>query len=349
MATLGRTTGLALALVVIASVFVGAAGAVDDSKPTATCGLAYKDASGDQANAQAVEGLTDSTEILNGFINYDATKGKDATTFNVTVKNLKAEVPAGATSMSWNSYMDLDDDTRHFVRAIIDFSGEVVYEYGTFQPNPTGVGLSGVSQYNGDTTGKLFEGPEGVIQVVVPEDIAKPGAHLKHVYSASGQGRTLPASGAPQGQRGVSAVADTAPDNGADDQQKFSFTVEPCAGAAPSETPTVTPSETPTGSPTPNPGGPTTLPIKVSGKTKAPKKKSLKVKLKATEQITKLVAQLRKGKKVLGRGKLAKLNKKGTLKLKLTRKAKKGKYLLDLAGNRANGQRGVSTLKLTLK
>lgn len=342
-----------LALAIIASVFVGAAAAVDDSKPTPVCGNAYKDAPGDQANTQAVEGLTDSTEITSGFIKHDPAKGKDATTFNVVVKNLKAEVPSGATSMSWNSYVDLDDDTRHFVRVILDFSGSIAYEYGTFVPNPSGAGLTGVSQYEGTTTGKLFEGPDGVIQAVIPEEVAKPGTHLKHAYSSSNQGRTLPAS-APGGQRGVSAVADTAPDDGADGNQKYSFTVAPCAAAtaAPGGTPTPEPSTTatpaPTTSATPAPSGPTTLPVRIAGRARA-KGKRLAVKLASTETITDLAAQLRKGSRVLGRGSLARLDGKATLRLKAARKVRKGRYLLDLAGTRANGQRGVSTLKLRVK
>jgi hypothetical protein len=70
------------------------------------------------------------------------------------------------------------------------------------------------------------------------------------------------------------------------------------------------------------------------------------VKLKSTEAITKLGAQLLKGKKVVGTGKLASLNGTGTLKLKLRSKLKKGSYVLNLVGNRASGERATAAFKL---
>ena len=77
--------------------------------------------------------------------------------------------------------------------------------------------------------------------------------------------------------------------------------------------------------------------------------KTLSLKLKSSEAITKIGAQLLKGKKVVGTGKLASLNGTGTLKLKLKSKLKKGSYTLNLVGNRASGERATAAFKLKAK
>jgi hypothetical protein len=324
-----------------------------DAKPT-PCGdqLAYKDPAADRVEdsltpaGQPANPASDSSEILRGFLRYDPAKGAEALTWNVVVKNLKAEVPSGATTLSWVSYYRTPDDTLHFVRAILDFTGAIVYEYGNFTPNPAGLVLTGLSLYEGDTTGKLFEGAEGIVQVVIPADHAPAGTKLTTLYSTATQGRTLPTSFPPQASRGVSSVLDTAPDD-APDTAPGTFTVGPCTEVTPPATPAGGVAGTPTGA---SPVLPVTL---VTKSAKAAKKKSksktLSLKLKSTEEITKLGAQLLKGKKVVGTGKLAKLNGTATLKLKLKSKLKKGSYTLNLVGNRASGERATVAFKLKAK
>jgi hypothetical protein len=245
------------------------------------------------------------------------------------------------------SYYRTPDDTLHFVRAITDFTGATVFEYGSFTPNPTGVGLTGVSVYEGNTTGKLFEGAEGVVQVVIPADQAPVGTKLTTLYTSATQGRTLPTA-FPGYFRGLSSVLDTAPDD-APDTAPGTFTVGPCAEAPPGPntgsqggTAGQTVSSTPL---------PVTLVTKSAKAAKKGKKssKSLSLKLKSSEAITNLGAQLVKGKKVYGTGKLASLNGTGTLKLKLKSKLKKGSYTLDLVGNRASGERATAAYKLKAK
>ena len=334
------------------SLIPGPAPAADDAKP-APCGdqLAYKDPASDRVeDALTPAGVpenpgSDSSEILRGFLSYDPAKGAAALTFNVVVKNLKAEVPSGATTLSWVSYYRTPDDTLHFVRAILDFTGAIVYEYGNFTPNPTGQVLTGLSLYEGDTTGKLFEGPEGIVQVVIPADHAPAGTKLTTLYTSATQGRTLPTSFPPQASRGVSSVLDTAPDD-APETAPGTYTVGPCTAPA-AQAPPGGVAGTPTGS---SPVLPVTL---VTKSAKAAKKKSksktLALKLKSSEAITKLGAQLLKGKKVVGTGKLASLNGTGTLKLKLKSKLKKGSYTLNLVGNRASGERATAAFKLKAK
>lgn len=314
-----------------------------DAKPTPCADqLAYRDAASDRlatdGNVQAA-GIptTDSSEILRGFLRYDPAKGADALTYNVVVKNLKAEVPSGATTLSWVSYYRTPDDTLRFVRAITDFTGATVFEYGNFTPNPTGVGLTGVSVYEGTTNGKMFEGPEGIVQLVIPAAHAPAGTKLTTLYTNTTQGRTLPTSFPPQVSRGVSTVIDTAPDD-APDTAPGTFTVAECVAPPPAAAVT---------GPT---SGPAVLPVKLtSSSVKAPKGKSMSLKVRSSEEITNLTARLRKGSKKVGSGSLAKFSGSATLKLKLTSKVKKGNYILDLAGTNASGQRGTSSLKLKVK
>jgi hypothetical protein len=339
---------LTLAALVAASALVvtsGPTSAADDAKPT-PCGteLAFKDPANDQGADQIpVVATTPSTEILNGFLRYVPSKGAEALTFNTVVKSLKAEVPSGATSLSWNSYYRTPDDTLHFVRAITDFTGGTVFEYGTFTPNPTGQVLTGVSLYEGATTGKLYEGDNGVVSIVIPADLAPAGTKLTTLYTSTGQGRTLPTA-FPGYSRGLSTVLDTAPDTAP--TTGGTFTVAPCTEVTP-----VTPAGGVAGTPT---GSTTTLPVTLVTKSaKAAKKKSksktLSLKLKSSEAITSLAAQLLKGKKVVGTGKLAKLSGTATLKLKLKSKLKKGSYTLNLVGNRASGERATAAFKLKAK
>jgi hypothetical protein len=336
--------GVLAALTVV--LIPGASPAADDTKP-APCGeqLAYKDPASDRVADETVIQSTDSSEILRGFLRYDPAKGPDALTFNVVVKNLKAEVPSGATTLSWVSYYRTPDDVLHFVRAILDFTGAVVYEYGNFTPNPTGQVLTGVSVYEGTTNGKLFEGPEGIVQLVIPGAQAPVGTKLTTLYTSATQGRTLPTAFPPQVSRGVSSVIDTAPDD-APDTAPGTFTVGPCAEAP--SAPATTPGSGTAGDQS------ATLPVSLVTKSanaasKKSKSKTLSLKLKSSEEVTSLGAQLVKGKQVYGTGKLAKLNGTGTLKLKLKKKLKKGSYTLNLVGNRASGERATVAFKLKAK
>jgi hypothetical protein len=331
-----RLAVVSTAIVVLA--LAPGAGAVDDSKPT-PCGgtLLITDGPGDQANTQVpAQFQSPNTELTGAFLKYDAGKGE--TTYNIVVKKLEASVPAPYVSDSWNAYFDTSDGTRHFVRAFLDTTGTVAYEHGTFTENPTGVGITGLSLYAGTTTGKLFEGDAGIIQIVIPKEFAAPGAKLTHLYVSSGQGITLPAS-APGYFRGLSAVMDNAPSS-APESAPATFTVAPCTAAAPAAG---------GGGGTPKAGA-AKLPVKLaSSSAKAPKGKSLVLGLKASKPVSKLAAKLLKGTKTVGSGKLASLSGSGKLKLKLSSKLKKGSYVLTLTGSLSDGSKAKTSLKLKLR
>ena len=66
---------------------------------------------------------------------------------------------------------------------------------------------------------------------------------------------------------------------------------------------------------------------------KAAKRRSLALKVSSTQEISNLVVHLKKGSKVLGSGRLASLNGKRTLKLRLkSRRLKAGKYTIAATG-----------------
>ena len=344
---------------------VGPAGAVDDTQPAPCQDLPFKDPAGDMANhlQDPTGAKTDSSDITAGFLQHTPSKGKDATTYNIVVKNLEKTVPDTFTTMSWTSYYTTGEGSIRFVKAWLDFAGGEAYEYGVFTPDPTGeLPLTGVSQTQGQTTGKLFEGANGVIQVVVPEAHGKIGDTFQELYSASGIGKTLPASpSAPN--RGLSAQLDLAPDEGAAAGKSWTVSTCPSGQAqtpvgglppAPVDTPPTT--EPGTSAPAqsqPQPAqaapGTRALPVTLVTKAVAAKKvkRSLALRLRSSEAVTNLGAQLRRGNAVVGRGKLAKLSGTGTLKLAV-KKLKKGTYTLDLAGDTASG-RAIGSIALKVR
>ena len=80
-----------------------------------------------------------------------------------------------------------------------------------------------------------------------------------------------------------------------------------------------------------------------------PKRKVLVLRLRSTEALTNLGARLVKGRRTLGTGKMRQLNGTRSLRLKLSRKLRRGRYVIDVAGNDARGQRRVATLALRIR
>lgn len=363
---------VALATAGAATVLGGTAAAVDDTKPD-PCGGAYaqKDAVGDQVATPGANGATDTTDIIGLFFKHDPAKGAEATTFNLAVKDMKPAVPSGFTSQTWNVVYTTADETQRFVRAVLDFSGDLAFEFGTFRPAPEN--LTSVSQYEGVTTGKVFEGAAGLMQIVVPADRGgKAGDKSSTIYATTTVGRTAPNEvGTPT--RGLASQVDETPDTAP--ESKVTFTATPCAdGTAPA--PPATPGAPPSGGgggtappqggdpagpgpgtpaqpgPAQPQGGPPALSVKLLTKKVAAKKvkKALKLKLSATEAYTAVAAQLRSTKATLGLGK-AKAFKKGKngITIKLKKKLKKGRYVIDVRGTDAQGRGRVAAFKFTVR
>jgi hypothetical protein len=336
----------ALAALAAAAILAGGsspAGAQSAAKPAAGCaGNAFVDSRGDGVGQ--IE-ATANLDILSGFFLYDAAKGDKGTTANIVIDNLDETVPPGATGIVWSMVWEYGG-TNRFVRALIDFSGGPYYEYGTYlDPGPSVENPLPLGRFSreGNTEGAMIPGKDGVVSLVVPAAVGgKPGEQLTKPYAqASESVQLLPGSVAAP-TRGLSTAQDSAP-NEAPERTGTAFQVAPC------------PAETAPGvSPTTNVSAPTSsaaLPVKVLTKRKkgVKKGKTLPVKLRASEQVTKLVAQLRKGKSVYGKGKLARLSGNGTLKVKISKKLKKGSYTLDLAGSDASGAHRLTAAKITIR
>jgi hypothetical protein len=305
--------------------------ALDDAKPAPDChGILAEDSKTDGADSFVVPFRTsDATEIQRTFLKYDASKGAEATTLNMVVKNLTLSPPAGATGMVWDFKFAGTDGATHFVRAIVDLSGGSAFEYGSLDETLP------VQRYvaEGSTPGKFFEGPDGVIQLVVPPDFAKPGTTLKSIVGEAQLSLQIVPSAVPTPpSRGLTNVYD--------DTAGKAVPIGECAPDQPIEGGVL--------------GGvtralPVTLATTATSAKKVKKAKSLSLKLKSTEKITALTAKLLKGTTSYGKGSLAELNGSGTLKLKLSKKLKKGSYTVNLAGTDSAGNKLTATAKYKVK
>ena len=364
---LSRTAALTFTVIGTSTLLAGApAQAVDDVAPTPCNGTPLiKDAAGDQAAssflvAQAPIPPNDNTDMLGVFLKHDPSKGAEATTVNVIVKDLKPALPQGATNISWTITYITPEADQMFVRAVYDFTGNLSFEYGDYVPiehEETGY-ITSSSVYGGKTQGKLFEGPNGVVQIVIPQDRGgAAGTKLTSIYAFSGVARALPnATTTPT--RGLSTQVDRAPD---DDGVKDGA-IEACAvAAAPAgETPVDLP---PTDAPqAPAPGGGSAQPAAPQGQAPAvtlslvtskvalkKAKKSLALALRSSGALSRVAVTVKKGRAVVARGSLASLNGNGTAKLKVAKKLKKGAYTVTLAGTDAAGRAVSATGRLTVR
>jgi hypothetical protein len=345
-----RVVLLLLGIVGLSSFIVAQSGA-QTTKPAPSCaGIAASDPPGDAVSdpigapggATAGPGAAN-LEVLRFW--FDRSAGK--TTVNIEVKKLSKAIEGDADAISW--YVNWGPDAEQYVAASSD-GDAVTYEYGTYD------GSQGLYLADGDTTGKFFDGEKGVVQMVIPNAVnGNVGGKLTEPYVTTNENTNAVAVG-------LLSTADRAPDEGGGK----SWTVVECpAGGGPTG---------PTGAegtPTPGPTGPSgpsgpggggnqvvqTGKLNVKARTalgsgkKAAKKKRATVSL--TGEATKIEATLYKGSfakpKVYGKGKLARLAGKGKLKVKLSKKVKKGKYSLTLIGTNQDGARAEKTFKVKFK
>jgi hypothetical protein len=338
-----RFIPLLLGLIGLTSFFVAQSGAAG-TKPAPSCaGVAATDPNGDSVSDPIGLGAgskgPDNLEITR--IWFDRTGGK--TTANIEVKKLsKAIISSGPnkpSSISW--YFVWTTDADHFVSASSD-GNAVTYGYGDLAANNYST--------TGDTTGQFFEGDQGVISIVIPADIGgATGSKLDAPYATATEDINVVAGS-------LLSTDDRAPDT---DGGK-AWTVVDCPGGGTTGPSGPTGPEA-TATPTPGPGGggevvqPGALNVKAStalGKAKKAKKgKTVKVGLSG--EATNIDATLYKGTfakpKVYGKGKLATLKGKAKLKLKISKKVKKGSYALTLIGTNPDGARAEKSFKVKFK
>ncbi|MEA2272710.1 MAG: hypothetical protein QOI98_1418 [Solirubrobacteraceae bacterium] len=317
-----------LSIAAVACIGVGVASALDTAKPAPDChGALVEDGKADGVDGFAVPFRTsDSLEIQRTFFKYDPAKGAEGLTLNMVVKNLSLTVPAGATGLIWDFKFLGADAATHFVRAVLDYTGGSVFEYGTLDDSLP------VQRYvpEGDTPGKFFDGPDGVVQLVVPPDFAKAGSTIKAVIGEAQMAFQVVPGAIRTPTRGLSNVYD---DTAGKTIAVAECTPEQIAG--------------------PGALNPKALPVSLTTKSATAKKvnkaKSLSLNLKSSEALTNLTAKLLKGKTTVGKGSLRQLSGSGTLKLKLSKKLKKGSYTLNLAGSDASGAKLTATAVFKVK
>ena len=294
--------------------------ALDDAKPTPTCaGVNFTDPAGDAAIDPVGIGLgalpaTDNMDITGGFFKYDTDSSGSATfTANIEVANLTKDVPTGATGVSWYYFWN-SGGAQYFVTAQVDATGAESYTYGH---------TAQILMTDGDARGKMFPGAKGVIQIAVPQGAtqAQDGKRLSSPYASSRATFNL-----------VAVEYIPTADDGPDGQVGKTYTVAQCAGGATTAAGAL----------------PITLGTSAAKASKAKKGKSLSFKLTSTEAVTGLKGTLKKGKTSYGSGKLATLDGKGTLKVKLKKSLKKGTYKLNLSGSTAAGA-GKATFSVKVR
>ena len=316
--------------------------AVDAVTPAPCNGIHQDDAAGDaKLVPQAGFGLPiepgakkgpDETDITGLFFNYRAGKdGKKVLTANVQVAKLSKEVPSPPDSsggIAWYVIFTYDGKTR-FLRAHNMTGDEVTYAYGTIDPD------LGTYTTDGETVGAFFEGANGVVQMDVPEEVGgKLGQELGGAVAIADV-----FSGGPDDVSGINNHVDTAPDDAsATTPNGQAYTVTECPAAAPAAAPdavpaTPAPISSPGTTPPPSQGSgssekpPVTVSKFIGSARKGKKGKTLRVKVRSNGSITDLKVQLRDAKgRTVAAGALKKLNGLGTLKLKVKRSLKKGRY-----------------------
>ena len=309
------SSGILVAVAAVA-IAVVPAGAVDDTKPEVTCAGAFAtDAPGDTTGPA-------NTEVKQGFFKYGA---DGEVTANIQVANLDKSVADNSSGTNWYVVWEAADGAIQYVSAALDSAGAVTYDFGTLANN--------VFSPEGTTSGAFFEGPDGVIQIVIPAAFGgTDGTELKSPYVEVFVSTSLVVVSS-------LATADRAPDG--DGQGGASYTVAPCpASAAP-----VAPGATTTPAAA---LGVRVSPSKVSAK-KSRKGKKLTFTLKSADTLTKLSMRLSQGKKVIATGSLSKLSGTRRATLKVKSKPKTGSATLRITATDASGakRQGSFRIKVT--
>jgi hypothetical protein len=314
----------------VAALAVPAVAAPDKPAP---CDGKYlvNDPAGDQQFSEEGVGLfatPENTDVLGYFYSVDG----DKVAANIVVSNLDTTPMSGAQATRYRAYLTTGG-VIHYVQALVSSSG-ATYTYGE--------DFAGVSYTNdGDTTGTLFEGKNGIVQIVVPPDIGgKVGTALGATSATAGELM------APVPEEIMLPPfylqGDTAPDAAADGPTAHPA---PCAAVE---------AGGPTSGGTGQTGTTTTPTISVKATAvsakKASKKKSVTFTLSSSEALTSVTAKLKKGSTVVASGKLASLSDSAPIKLKLKqKKLKKGTYTLSVTGKSSSGAAVKATLKVKIK
>ena len=344
------------ALVAAAAAALPARAQTAQPQPTSCAGVTFNDPAGDQKVAAAVvagqavgppQKAGDNLDLIKGFFRYvPNAAGKNVLTAHLNVTNLTKTIEPNFDTNVWIMYMTVEG-TEHFVRLTVDKAGKETYVYGTFAANSNTV--------VGDTTGKMYEGANGMIEIVVP--VEKMGIAGKTMETPYGNSRV--------GGAGFIFPVDIGPDDNAGKD----FKVTPCAEAGtptqaePDPTPTPTPAPGGGGGggggggtqPAPAPGPAAPAPVtytvtspKLTAK-KINKRKKFVLAVRSSGKVTGFTGRLLKGKRAVGTGKLAALDGAGKLTIKVKKKLKKGSFTLVLSGKDTSGRVATGRVQLRVR
>jgi hypothetical protein len=276
----------------------------EDAKPTPCNGMLLKDKAGDQTIAPVGGGSAslphgskgpDNLDVRGLFFNYaPGADGKPVLTANIVIENLTATVPAEARSGQVRYLVDFGTmGDVAYLTAVLKSSGwSFVYGESVDIPDPGG----SAQLQEAATKGRVFEGPQGVIQIEMPPSAkVEPGTNMTGVITrvSAGNEETL-------------FVSDQAPDGGT--AAAVPYTVTPCPAAEP---PAADPQAPATPAP---PATTTTLPAttpahqnkpaeqskSAPAKKKASKKAACQKKAKKVKNAKKRKAALKKCSKIKG-------------------------------------------------
>ena len=301
------------------------AGATAGAAPAPDCnGQAYKDPKGDAA---LPSGEAPQLDIVQGFV---TVAGADAT-YHLQIADLSTDPIVPFTTLNWYLMWNQADEERYVDASYSPETG-VTYGYGILDPT---LGFSGDADVA--VSGTFTEGPDGFISIVLPKEKVNIGDSLATLHGDTRAGIGTNTTG------GLVSEADGATGK--------TVKLTDCAAAPP-----VTPGGTTTPAPGTGGGGTPAAPIvqfslvgKAGTAKKAAKRKKLVLRIKSSGPVTGLTAKLVKGSKLVGSGKLAKLDGTAKLTIKLkSKKLKKGSYKLNVAGKDSSGRTAGATLPVKL-
>jgi hypothetical protein len=298
------------------------AGAQPAPKPAVGCaGQAFTDPTGDQIADYVGLGVGPTgpanTDITGGFFGYD---GKTVTA-NLQIADLDlaqggiagqvngqdASVPGGLMGVDYNFFYTLDGTTRVLTAARTGTTFS--FHFGTYDAN------TGLLTTDGDTTGRIFDGKDGVIQIVVPTNAG--GFHDKILAAPYAEVDNRLAV--------LASPADVAPDDG----RGASYTVGACVDGASTGGGM--------GTPAPRPAGrlPLRAPLVLGSARTANARHRLSFKVRSTRTITNLRLVLRRSDgrgKAFATGTAKRVRGTRTIALRVLRRVKAGTYSLQTTG-----------------
>lgn len=245
-------------------------------------------------------------------------------TMNIQIAELGETAPASTAGVVYRTIYTNPEDL--YLDVAVDPTGAATASYGHFDPTPV---------LDGETPVKLYPGPNGVIEVVLPSGYGKGQRMSAYLFSAQDMGAVL-------------ASSDDVPDGSAGGGATFSYNGASCTG---DDAPPGGGGSTP-----PPPGANQPLgqvsvkatPTKLKRK-KAKKGRKLTFTVTPSERLTDATVSVNKGSKAFGSVKAATLEGATKVKLKLKKSLKKGSYQLAVNGTRADGSKGAGSVKLKVK